>query len=253
MGVRVLCLRHAESENVVARVAGALPLAELTPKGRAQAAEAAECLLGEGVTRIYASTAVRARQTAEIIAQALGLREEVVELPGLVEFGVGRLEGTADPAVRARTAGVLRSWVVEGRLGEAVADGEDGHAVVARVIAAFASIATAHPSTTPAHPSEPATHPSTTPAHPSATAIHAGEPTSDLTTTSAHPAQVVACAGGTVVLVGHVGSLTAGLSVLCGLGEQVWGRPLPHAVPFPVEWDGRAWRCASWPGLRQDR
>ncbi|MFI7127485.1 histidine phosphatase family protein [Nonomuraea sp. NPDC050153] len=61
MGVRVLCLRHAESENVVAQVAGALPLAELTPKGRAQAAEAAERLLGEGVTRIYASTAVRAR------------------------------------------------------------------------------------------------------------------------------------------------------------------------------------------------
>ncbi|MGW0196293.1 histidine phosphatase family protein [Nonomuraea sp. NPDC003201] len=78
MGVRVLCLRHAESENVVAGVAGALPPAELTLKGRAQAAEAGERLRGEGVTRIYASTAVRARQTAEIIARALGLREEVV-------------------------------------------------------------------------------------------------------------------------------------------------------------------------------
>ncbi|MET7332306.1 histidine phosphatase family protein [Nonomuraea sp. NPDC005650] len=96
MGVRVLCLRHAESENVVAQVAGALPLAELTPRGRVQAAEAAELLLGEGVTRIYASTAVRARQTAEIIARGLGLRE-VVALRGLVEFGVGRFEGTADP------------------------------------------------------------------------------------------------------------------------------------------------------------
>ncbi|MGW0196292.1 hypothetical protein [Nonomuraea sp. NPDC003201] len=51
-----------------------------------------------------------------------------------------------------------------------------------------------------------------------------------------------------------MGSLTAGLSVLCrGLGERVWGAPLPHAVPFPVEWDGRSWRCASWPALRQDR
>ncbi|MET7332307.1 histidine phosphatase family protein [Nonomuraea sp. NPDC005650] len=85
-----------------------------------------------------------------------------------------------------------------------MADGEDGHAVVARVVAVFASIAAARP-------------------------------------------------GEAVVLVGHVGSLTAGLSVLCGLGERVWGAPLPHAVPFPVEWDGRSWRCASWPALRQDR
>ncbi|MGW6494058.1 histidine phosphatase family protein [Nonomuraea angiospora] len=225
MGVRVLCLRHAESENVVAGVAGALPPAELTSKGRAQAAEAAERLRGAGVTRIYASSAVRARQTAAIIAQALGVRE-VVALEELVEFGIGRLEGSTDPAVRARTAEVLRSWVVDGRLGEAVADGETGHAVVARVAAAFASIAATHPS-------EPTTHPGETVAHP-------GEP-------ATHP-------GGTVALVGHVGSLTAGLSVLCrGLGERVWGAPLPHAVPFPVEWDGRAWRCASWPALRQDR
>ncbi|MER6003193.1 histidine phosphatase family protein [Nonomuraea angiospora] len=233
MGVRVLCLRHAESENVVAGVAGALPPAELTPKGRAQAAEAAERLRGEGVIRIYASTAVRARQTAEIIARALGLREEVAALRGLVEFGIGRLEGTADPAVRARTAEVLRSWVVDGRLGEAVADGETGHAVVARVAAAFASIAAAHPSETAAHPDEPATRPN--------------EP-------ATRPDQLTAGDSGTVALVGHVGSLTAGLSVLCpGLGEQVWGAPLPHAVPFPVEWDGRSWRCASWPTLRQDR
>ncbi|MDX3106252.1 histidine phosphatase family protein [Nonomuraea angiospora] len=218
MGVRVLCLRHAESENVVAGVAGALPRAELTPKGRAQAAEAAERLRGAGVTRIYASSAVRARQTAAIIAHALGVRE-VVALEELVEFGIGRLEGTADPAVRARTAEVLRSWVVDGRLGEAVADGETGHAVVARVAAAFASIAATHPGETAANPGEPPTHP-----------------------------------GGTVALVGHVGSLTAGLSVLCrGLGERVWGAPLPHAVPFPVEWDGRSWRCVSWPALRQDR
>ncbi|MGV9377233.1 histidine phosphatase family protein [Nonomuraea sp. NPDC003707] len=247
MGVRVLCLRHAESENVVAGVAGALPSAELTPKGRAQAAEAAERLRGEGVIRIHASTAVRARQTAEIIARALGLREEVVALRGLVEFGIGRLEGTADPAVRARTAEVLRSWVVDGRLGEAVADGETGHAVVARVVAAFTSIAATHPSEPAAHPRMTAVHPSEPATSPSTTTVHPGEPTT-------HPGQMAACGSGTVALVGHVGSLTAGLSVLCpGLGEQVWGAPLPHAVPFPVEWDGRSWRCASWPALRQDR
>ncbi|MDP4507167.1 histidine phosphatase family protein [Nonomuraea turcica] len=196
--VRMLCLRHGESENVIARVSGALPLAGLTPKGRLQAAEAAQRLVPEGVARIYASTAVRAQQTAEIIAQALSV--DVVLVPDLVEVGIGRLEGTTDPATRARTADVLRSWIVEGRLGEAVGDGEDGHAVTSRVVAALTAIA----------------------------AEHAGE---------------------TIAVVGHVASLTTGLSPLCGLGERVWGAPLPHAVPFAVEYDGHSWRCPSWPTL----
>ncbi|NUW33331.1 histidine phosphatase family protein [Nonomuraea sp. SMC257] len=192
----MLCLRHAESENVTAGAAGALPSARLTAKGRLQAAEAARRVIGEGTTRIYASTAVRARQTADIMARTLGV--DVVPLQDLVEVHVGRAEGAVDPATRARTAAVLRSWIVEGDLGEAVADGEDGHAVTARVAAALTSIA----------------------------AEHAGE---------------------TVAVIGHVASLTTGLSALCGLGRQVWGAPLPHAVPFLVEWDGRAWQCPSWP------
>ncbi|KAB8198060.1 histidine phosphatase family protein [Nonomuraea phyllanthi] len=199
----MLCMRHAESENVVAGAAGALPLAALTATGRAQAAEAAERLRGEGISRVYASTALRARQTAEIVAEALG-QVEVVTLPGLVEMGVGEREGATDPAVRARSAEVLRSWIVDGRLDEAVADGEDGHAVTARVVAALTAIAAAH-------------------------------------------------RGETVALVGHVGSLTTGLSALCGLGRRVWGAPLPHATPFPVEWDGSMWRCPSWPCPVQGR
>ncbi|MEV6521365.1 histidine phosphatase family protein [Longispora sp. NPDC051575] len=54
--------------------------------------------------------------------------------------------------------------------------------------------------------------------------------------------------GGTVAVVGHVASLTVGLSELCGLGGTVWGRPLPHAVPFLVERRGDTWTCTSWPG-----
>ncbi|NUW46671.1 histidine phosphatase family protein [Nonomuraea rhodomycinica] len=192
----MLCLRHAESENVTAGAAGALPSARLTAKGRLQAAGAARLLIGEGVTRIYAGTAVRARQTADIMARTLGV--EVVALRDLAEVHVGRAEGAVDPATRARTAAVLRSWIVDADLGEAVADGEDGHAVTARIVTALTSIAAGH-------------------------------------------------AGGTVAVVGHVASLTTGLSALCGLGRQVWGAPLPHAVPFAVEYDGRSWQCLSWP------
>ncbi|UBU14109.1 histidine phosphatase family protein [Nonomuraea gerenzanensis] len=194
--VRLLCLRHAESENVIRGAAGALPLAELTAAGRLQATHAAKHLIGEEITRIYASTAVRARQTAEIMARTLAT--EVTPLRELVEVDVGRSEGAVDPTTRARAAAVLRSWIVDGDLDEAVTDGENGHAVTARIVAALTSIAAAHP-------------------------------------------------GETVAVVGHVASLTTGLSALCGLGQQVWGAPLPHAVPFLVEYDGRSWQCSSWP------
>ncbi|WP_234391394.1 histidine phosphatase family protein [Nocardia suismassiliense] len=53
--------------------------------------------------------------------------------------------------------------------------------------------------------------------------------------------------GESVVLIGHVASLSVTLAPLCGLGARVWGHPLPHAVPFIVEWDGRSWQCQSWP------
>jgi alpha-ribazole phosphatase/probable phosphoglycerate mutase len=122
-------------------------------------------------------------------------------MEGLVEMGIGGLEGATDPAVRTRTADVLRAWVVDGRLSERVADGESGHEVVERVVEAFRRIAMAH-----------------------------GE-------------------GDSVAVVGHVASLTVGLSVLCGLGSVVWGAPLPHAVPFQVLVDERGWSCADWPGV----
>ena len=51
----------------------------------------------------------------------------------------------------------------------------------------------------------------------------------------------------TVIVVGHVSSLTVTLIELCNLGGKPWGRPLPHAVPFLVEHADGRWACASWP------
>lgn len=53
--------------------------------------------------------------------------------------------------------------------------------------------------------------------------------------------------GETVVVVGHVVSLTLALSRLCALGPEVWGNALPHAQPFLLESDGRTWHCPAWP------
>jgi 2,3-bisphosphoglycerate-dependent phosphoglycerate mutase len=62
--VEVRCLRHAESANVLAGASGAVPLAPLTARGWAQAAALGTDLR---VDRVYASPAVRARQTAELL------------------------------------------------------------------------------------------------------------------------------------------------------------------------------------------
>jgi len=138
--VRVWCLRHAESENVTAGRAGAVPAAPLTERGRDQAIAAARTLAREPITRFYSSTALRARQTAELLASSPAL----VAIPELAEAGIGEHEGTTDPTVRARTAEVLRAWVVEQDLEQRVADGETGHEVITRVTAAFQKIAATH-------------------------------------------------------------------------------------------------------------
>lgn len=138
----MFCLRHGESDNVLAGAAGVLPAAPLTPRGRAQAVAAAEALGPELIDKIYSSTAVRARDTAAIIAGIIGA--ETIQLPQLLEVGIGGAEGATDPVTRASTAEVLRSWVVERDLSARVADGESGHEVVARVRTALAMIVHDH-------------------------------------------------------------------------------------------------------------
>jgi len=181
--VRVWCLRHAEPSDVTAGLAGAMPMAPLTARGRHQAIAVARTLAGEAIARIYPSTAPRARRTADLLASVL--TADVAAMPELVEVSVGE--------------DVLRAWIVEQDLGLRIVDGESGWEVVARVTAAFRQIAGAHP-------------------------------------------------GETVAVVGHVASLTVALGRLCALGAETWGTPLPHARPFLVEWDGRAWHCPAWPG-----
>ncbi|TYC10088.1 histidine phosphatase family protein [Actinomadura syzygii] len=140
------CLRHAESANVITGTAGVVPAAPLTEHGRHQALAAARLLADEPITRIYSSTAVRARQTAEHLAALPELT--VTAMPELNEVGIGEHEGTNDPAVRARTAEVLHAWIVKQDLDQRVSDGETGHDVLARMTATFATIATAHPGET---------------------------------------------------------------------------------------------------------
>jgi broad specificity phosphatase PhoE len=130
--VRVWCLRHAEAEHVTTGTAGAVPIAPLTARGRQQAVVAAQQLSTEPIARIYCSTALRARQTAALLATTPGLL--ITAMPELVEVGI--------------PAEVLRAWIVEQDLGQQVAGGETGHQVIARVTTAFRKIASNHPGET---------------------------------------------------------------------------------------------------------
>lgn len=80
-------VRHGQSTwNALDRLQGHELGPPLTDLGRAQAATAAEALAGRPVDQVLTSPAVRARQTAEIIAARLGL--EVVIEPLLLEKGL---------------------------------------------------------------------------------------------------------------------------------------------------------------------
>lgn len=84
-------LRHGESTwNALGRMQYGDLHPPLTDLGREQAFRAANELAGEGITSLWTSPAVRARQTAEILAQVWNLQVRVSEL--LVEQDRGESE-----------------------------------------------------------------------------------------------------------------------------------------------------------------
>ena len=83
----ILWVRHGQSTwNAVDRMQGHELSPPLTGLGREQARMAAAALVGRNVVRILSSPATRARQTADILAELLGL--DVVEEPLLLEKGL---------------------------------------------------------------------------------------------------------------------------------------------------------------------
>jgi broad specificity phosphatase PhoE len=138
----LICMRHAQSVNVSAHQAGALSEVPLTDLGRHQAEVAARSVAGAGITAIYASTAVRAEQTARVIGSHLGL--PVVLAADLTEVWLGVREGAIDEATHQMTAEVLRAWIVDGNLAARVADGETGYQVQGRVSSTLKRIGLDH-------------------------------------------------------------------------------------------------------------
>jgi len=59
------------------------------------------------------------------------------------------------------------------------------------------------------------------------------------------------CQDDLAIIVGHVASLTVGVSALCHNGPALWGRPLPHATPFELTVTSEDWQV-QWPSSSQE-
>lgn len=58
------------------------------------------------------------------------------------------------------------------------------------------------------------------------------------------------CHDSLTIVVGHVASLTVGVSALCQNGPALWGKPLPHATPFVLTVSSEGWQV-QWPDSSQ--
>jgi len=146
--MRLLLIRHAESRHSIEKIVtvrSACP--GLTETGFAQARALAQRLrttgeLGEA-PRLLCSPALRARQTAEAIASALGL--EVWEDDRLIEIDTGEAEGMT----RAEYAARYGSFSLPSEPTRPFAPGgENWEQFTARVVATQQAIALAHPGQT---------------------------------------------------------------------------------------------------------
>jgi len=108
--MRVLYLaRHGETEwNALGRLQGAndVPLNE---RGREQALALGAALSREGIVRVTASDLSRARQTGEVVARRLGVRELAID-PELRERSFGPFEGLTRLECEARFPEQWRAW-----------------------------------------------------------------------------------------------------------------------------------------------
>lgn len=105
--MHLILMRHGEP----ARDSGSPIDPELSPRGREQVRRALPQLAEAGIEHIYSSTQLRARQTAGIVAEALGLPVALDE--GLVEFDHGSPYvhyDAASPVWRSYFAGDLSPW-----------------------------------------------------------------------------------------------------------------------------------------------
>jgi broad specificity phosphatase PhoE len=136
--VKLMLVRHGETASNLKMALDSLPPGPpLTDLGQEQANLLADVLADEPVVAVYASTAVRAQQTAAPIAERHGMAVQVVE--GVQEIFCGDLEGRSDREAYGTFVETATAWA-GGRLDLALPGGESGRQVVDRCVAAIARV-----------------------------------------------------------------------------------------------------------------
>ena len=108
MAGKVTLVRHGQTERSArSAYSGQLDI-PLTSLGREQARRCAERIAGAGVDGIYTSPLVRARDTAQAIADAAGVPLTVEER--LIEVDYGPFEGYDREGARAKYGQAFTDW-----------------------------------------------------------------------------------------------------------------------------------------------
>jgi broad specificity phosphatase PhoE len=138
----LILIRHGETDwNLEGRWQGQTDV-PLNARGLAQAEQVAADLAWRGLTAIYSSDLSRARQTAEAVARASGLKVHLE--PRLREICQGEWEGK----LIAEIDGQNEAWLqqrLENPLNFAAPGGETSLQVQRRVVAATENILRRHP------------------------------------------------------------------------------------------------------------
>jgi broad specificity phosphatase PhoE len=103
----IYVVRHGQDEDNAKGILNGHRNSSLTAKGISQARVAAKKLCSKKIDCIHVSPAIRARQTAEIIAELAGIDELMIE-PDLIERDFGILTGKSIDEIRKYSQHVVR-------------------------------------------------------------------------------------------------------------------------------------------------
>ena len=105
---RLIVVRHGETAwNVDTRIQGHLDI-PLNATGLWQARQLGDALAGEAISAIYTSDLLRARRTAQAVADATGAA--LVDEPGLRERAFGSFQGRTFAEIEAEHPEQARRW-----------------------------------------------------------------------------------------------------------------------------------------------
>lgn len=106
--MKLLCVRHGETVfNQAGRIQGQFD-SQLSPLGRRQCVAVAEALAGEAIDAVIASPLTRALESAQVIADRLGL--SVAVDPRLMEIHAGVFQGHSWDEIEVRYPSEAAEW-----------------------------------------------------------------------------------------------------------------------------------------------